>query len=371
MTITIQKEILFNHLKQAVRFTLHKISSISSLSGGKLKFGKTNLKITTTNLNEFFFTSFPIEGDEEKTIVVDIKKIIAFLSFLPSGKITLDVEEKNICIKKNKTKGLFETMSAADFPQTPIIEGKKYLLKKTFFEKYLPLVSFATATDETRPSLTGIHFSVKNKNKYMVATDGFRLSLVYLEEEKEVFPEVTLSAHMLHEVAAVKKEDTEMYMFFSESERIVKFLQGDTHIYSRIIEESFPPFEKVIPTGYKTRIVLGSEELLNNVKLAALFAKDISNIIVFSIKSDGLYIVPRGGEEKGTVIYQEGEVEGDEQRIAFNYKFVLDFLLHAKSKKVTFEMTHANHPYVFKTDSDPYFTHIVMPVRIDDVSSPK
>lgn len=333
-----------------------------------LKISKNKLEIITTNLNEFFYTKIGIETDKENEVVVDIKKIVDFLSFLSSDKINIHTDDKKLVIENGKTKASFNLISTADFPSLPKIDGKESKLDKNFIKEKLPLVLFAAAKDEARPILTGVNFLTKEGQRQVVATDGFRLSLIS-EKKKDLFPSIIISASVLTEALRLVGENEEIKILFSDEKKIIKLTIGDADIYSRTIEGDFPPFEKVVPTDYKTRAVLNKEEFLRNIKMASVFARDHSNIVVFDIKKDGFYISPKTKDEKETVIYQEGEVEGDQQKIAFNYKFVLDFLTNIKGEMVVFEMGQPNDPGVFKGKDQKDFFHIIMPIRTEEDSS--
>lgn len=366
MKISVSKNILQDALSTASHFVLSKISSIQALQNGLISFDREKISITTTNLNEFFYCSFKAGVTGKGKAIVDIKKIVEFLSFLPPGKIDLEITEKSLIIKSEKTKGSFGTISSDEFPNLPQTEGKKYKLKKELIEKVLPLIIFSAARDEGRPTLTGINFTTGNNIRHIVSTDGFRLSL-YTEKDKEDFPNATISAGVLAEVIKLAGVDTEITVVFSEVDKTVKFEIKDMSIYSRIIEGDFPPFEKVIPGEYKTKITLNREEFLRNMKLAAVFARELSNTIVFDIKKDGLYINPKTSiDTDESTIYQEGQIEGEAQKIAFNHKFVIDFLNNIKDKEVVFEMTTSGAPGVFKGASNKNFIHIIMPIRMDE-----
>lgn len=366
MKFTILKDFLEEKLSFASRFTLSKISSVPLLQGALIKIKDNQFEIITTNLNEFFYTSGKLEANGEISIVVDLKKILEFLNFLPSGKIEIEIKENQLIIQNNKTRATFNTVAAADFPTIPQVEGKQQVLKKTFLEKHLPLVLFAAAGDEVRPILTGVNFKKEPDLLYMVATDGFRLSLI-TEKDKESFSKsIVISARVLNEVLRLLAGKETVGIVISNDEKIIKFSLGDMDIYTRAIEGDFPPFQRVIPESFKTRITIDKEEFLRNIKLASVFAKELSNIIVFQIKKDGLYMRPRAKKEENTEIYQNIDFEGEEQTISFNYKFILDFLNNISAKKIIFEMMEKNAPGVFKTNENKDFLHVIMPVRTDE-----
>ncbi len=366
MVFTILKDSFEEKLTNAIRFSMSRISSVPLLQGGLLTISNGILEISTTNLNEFFYSSQKIDSKESTSVVVDIKKILEFIHFLPSGKIEIEIVDGQLTIKSDKTKASFNTASPADFPKIPKTEGKKFILKKTFLKNSLPLVLFSAATDESRPVLTGINFREMDGENYIVSTDGFRLSLLTHKKDDDFPSSVIIPSHVLSELSRISESNIDVLVEVSEAEKMMVFTLTDMKIYSRMIEGDFPPFQKVIPTDYKTRIIVERDEFLRNIKLASVFARDMSNIIVFQIKKDGIYIKPKAKMGGDTVIFQPVEFEGEEQNIAFNYKFVLDFLNTASSKKIVFEMTDKNAPGVFKIDEITQFLHIIMPVRTDD-----
>lgn len=368
MRFTINKEIFQEKLVFSSRFSSSKTPTFSGLQGALLKISKNKLEIITTNLDDFFYTQIEIKNEEKKEAVIDLKKIIEFLNFLPSQEIEIELQEKKMIIRSGKTTGCFNLTSSVDFPPLPKVEGKKFFFEKKIFLEKLPLIIFSAAKNETRPVLTGVNFLTKADNQYIVATDGFRLSL-FVEEKKEEIPSMIVSALLLEEIIRlIKGEDKKIEVIFSSESKIIRvgFEEGKTFIFSRAIEGEFPPFERVIPTDWKTRMTINREEFLRNIKLISVFARDYSNIVFFEIKKDGLYLKPKTKEQLGTVVFQEGKVEGEEQRIAFNYKFILDFLVNVGGKEIIFEMNQPNTPGVFKTDLYQNFLHIIMPIRIEE-----
>lgn len=366
MEFSIQTNKLKDVLSLASRFCLSKLSSIPSLQGGLLCIGTRELEVITTNLNDFFYTRIPIKREgKEEVGVVDIKKIVEFLNFVHEEKVTIRIDEHKLFIKTGKTEGSFTFLSSQDFPQVPKVEGVKTVLKNAFLKKKLPFVLFSAAKDETRPILTGIHFSQKNNDNFIVSTDGFRLSLVSEKKEKTELT-MTLSALVLGEIVRLVEEE-DVDMFFSETEKIVRFVCGDKEIYTRLIEGEFPAFERVLPSQFKTRIVVDREEFERNIKLASVFARDTSSTIIFEIVKKTLRIRPRAAQGDSVVVDQDvEEIEGEDKKIAFNYRFVVDFLNNTSSKKIIFEATESTSPGVFKLDNNEDFTHIIMPIRIEE-----
>ncbi len=365
MKITILKEIFLEKLSTASRFTSSRLSSVAALQGVYLKKEKNILHFYATNLNSYYYTQIKTEDDGDFSLVVESKKIVEFLSFLPAGKIEIGIEKNQIVITKEKTRGEFPTLQENEFPLPPKLKGKPQKIDSKLFLNNLPMVIFSASTDEVRPVLTGVNFVVDEGQILLAATDGFRLSLLKIKKEEDI-PSMIVPASFLSQIIQLIKEEEEILFDYSAEEKIVNFKIGDHNLYSRLIEGEYPPFEKVIPSQVKTTVTVDYEEFLRNIKLISVFAREFSNIVILEAKGDNLTIKPKTEKNGGNFTSQEAEVKGEEIRIAFNLRFLLDFLNHLKSERVIIELLRPDSPAVFKSDKNPDFLHIIMPVRIQE-----
>ncbi len=364
MKIKLNRGELLEKLNQATRFTSTKFTSSPVLQGVYVKSDKNKVHFYSSNLNSFFHTFLKVQTDKEEDFIIEPKKLGEFLALLPEGKIELEVKEKQIVVIADKTKGKFPLMNIEEFPLPPKIEEKEQKIKTDFFTKSLPLVLFAAATDETRPALSGVNF-LTNDELIAVATDGFRLSLVKTKKDKQL-PSAIIPSDFLKEVIHFIKGEKEIDFAFSLKEKLILFKIGDSEFYSRLIEGDFPPFEKVIPQEKKTTIIVEREDLLRDVKLVSVFARDFSNIIIMEVSKGSVKLRPKMDDGEDNSSIEEAQTEGEEQKIAFNYRFLLDFLNSIDSKRIIIEVLRSDAPVVFKVEGDDSFLHIIMPVRIQE-----
>ncbi len=365
MKTSILKEPFLEKLNFASHFTSAKISSLVALQGIFIKAEKGLIHFYSTNLNSYYHTTMKTDNQSSFVIIIDPKRTGEFLALLEPGKINLEVKEKQIVISQGKTKGEFLVMSAEEFPTPPKTEEKPQEIEAEFFLKNLPLVLFAASTDETRPALSGVNFLTTDQDTSIVATDGFRLSLLRLKKIAD-FPPMILPSGFLDEVVRLVKGEKTIKFGYSPQEKTVNLRIGEHDLYTRLIEGDYPPFEKVIPTSRKTTVVLDKDEFLRNVKLVSIFAREFSNIIILKTTKDGIEMRPKTDQSRENVTVQEATVDGEEQKIAFNHRFIIDLLNNVEAKKITIELLRADSPAVFKSDKNPNFLHIIMPVRIQE-----
>lgn len=363
MKIQLSKNIFSEKLTQASRFTSTKFSSVTTISGVLIEGEGKKLHLYATTLTSYFHTLIKVEEDLSFSCIIDPKKILEFLNFLNPSPIILEFKEKEVLIIQGKTKAGFPLMNPEDFPKPPDIKGETQKIPTQVFIQDIPLVLFAASHDETRPVLNGVNFLTDDEEFMIVATDGFRLSL--LKGKKEIsFPQMLIPRDFLNEVIRFMRDEKEVVFGYSSEEKAIMFQVSDNKFYSRLIEGDFPPFNTVVPTEKKTTVVLDREEFLRNIKLVSVFARDSSNIIVVDCKKDGLYLRPKTEIDGENEAFQEYEFTGDEQKIAFNFKFLIELLNTIPSKQVTMEILRPDAPIVFRTNDKKNFIHIIMPIRI-------
>jgi len=347
-----------------------------SAEEGRLRMAATNLEMGVN-----FWAGAKIE--KEGSFTVPARAFLEFVSSLPKEKVEVSLEEGQLVVKCGSYEASFNGIAATEFPSLPSFpEEALFTLKKEILTEALQKVSFAAATDEGRPVLTGVLFKFLGKDLFLVATDGFRLSVFKIPNPLPKTKEETkilLPARALAEVIKAtsgeggeksagklgksKEEKGEMEFALLPHGNQAIFSADSTEIVTQLIGGEFPNYEKIIPAEGGTKITVLGEELLRAVRMAAIFARDSANIVRFKIENERLSVSANAaqvGKNKSELAVR-GSGEGE---IAFNSKYLLDFLNVAGEKEVSLEMTSPLSPGVFKIVGEEEYLHIIMPVRV-------
>lgn len=343
-----------------VRSTLPVLDNILlSVEGNKLKIAATNLEIGIIKF-------IPVEVSSPGEITVPAKVLVELISGLGPSKIELEGEEEILTLRSGNFQAVVNGILASEFPIIPLSDGKGIGFDK---EVLLPCaqILFAAAVDEGRPVLTGILTEVGEGKVDFVATDGFRLAHRQINLPKKSSPFKSLiPRRTFEEVLRVITEDQadSVNISSSQNQNQIVFTIGQTIISSRLIEGTFPNWEKIIPTQISSRALLDKEELLKALKLAAVFAKNEANIVVLTTKKDKLTLksqVKEVGSQENEI---EAQVEGEGVEIAFNTKFLQDATTSSPSSQLSIEFSGPLSPALLKPVGVAGLEYIVMPVRL-------
>ena len=340
-------------------------SQVPVLSNILLEAEKTGLYISSTNLETGIRIKIAAKIEEEGSITVPGRQFLEALSSLPKDKVTVSIEKENLVIVSRKTKISFQTIGREEFPTIFEEKGEKiYDFQKGELESIFSKVIFAASTDEGRPELTGILLSQKGEKTDFVATDGFRLSLKRLEGKKiiEDGEKLILPAKIIGEAMALKTDSSISMYIYKKANQII-FGTENVIIVGRFINGDFPNYEKVIPSTSKTKISLDQEEFSQKLRLSSVFARESANIVRLVVEEGQVKLFSKSSGVGEGEVALEAEAEGEGNEIAFNVKFLSDLLKNISSKTLSMELSSSIEPAVFKTDEDPEFLHIIMPVR--------
>lgn len=242
----------------------------------------------------------------------------------------------------------------------------KSILDKEKIVNALSMVMFAASTDEGRPLLGGVKIQQHDGPTIFAATDGYRLSMKHLTRASNEDMDMVVPARALQEVVKVGLEEKEVndIGMIKLGEGQLAFTIGDTEIHTRLVDGQYPDFEKIIPTTYTTRVLLDKEALSRAVKSASVFARENANIIKLHIENQTVTVsanTPQVGENEVDV---QAKVDGEGGELAFNSRFLIEFLANYTEEELLLEMTGSLNPGVFKPVKDESFLHIIMPVRV-------
>lgn len=325
------------------------------------------LRVTTSNLQTTEAVWAGAKTEEEGGACAPARLLTELVASLPPGSIELTAGEGGLAVVAPGTRATMPVAPATEFPPLPQIkDAPRTKIKKYDLVAALNQALFAAATDEGRPLLTGIKIKQSGAKTLIVATDGYRLSVQPLALPFKEGLDVVVPARALAEISRVGAEEKEAdeISFLMTGDGQLQLVVGDTELTTRVLEGSYPDFEKIIPQKFLTRAIIEKAQLLRAAKSAAIFARDNANIIRLKIADRSVVVSANAPQTGKNEVEIEANIEGDGGEIAFNSRFLLEFLNNFTQDRLVFEMTGSLSPGVFKNEKDDGFLHIIMPVRV-------
>lgn len=366
MNISILQENLLKALARTGRIVSPK-AQLPIMQNVLLATDDSRLRVVATNMETTEVVWAGAKVEKDGGICVSSRLLTDLVVSLPQDTIQLVAKEGSLHIRCHGVNATIPGIAASEFPPVSTLKKKTGMkLDKTTLLDALTGVLFAAATDEGRPLLTGVKIARQDERAVFAATDGYRLSIKKIKSEKLGSLNLVIPARALSEVVKVSQEEKEVVsveMVQTEEGQLV-FTVGDTEIHTRPIAGEYPNIEKIIPARYNTRVLVDKTSLLHAVKSASIFARDNANILRLHIENQTMIVsanTPQVGENHVEI---EAKVDGDGGDIAFNSRFLLEFLNGFAGEELLFEMTGSLNSGVFRPVKDDSYVHIIMPVRV-------
>jgi len=337
---------------------------------------QSRLKLVATNLEMAISCWIGAKVEEEGAITVPARLLTEFIGSLPTEKVDISLlpQTKTLGLKCARFEARISGVDAKDFPPIPkVAEGITTKVEVEALRQGISQVVFAAASEESRPVLTGVNAEFDGDLLTLAAADGFRLAVYKLpitdpvtQKTEVIIPARTLAE--LNRLAVDQEELIEITVNPNKSQALFRLKNAE--LVSQLIQGAFPNYAQLIPQSYNTRAVIDVTDFLRATKAASIFARDGSGIVRLVITpggelAPGKIIVSARSEEIGDDIGEiDAIVEGEEAKIAFNGKYLIDMLSVLREAQVALEVTNPSSPGVLRPVGVDNYIHVVMPMFV-------
>lgn len=311
-----------------------------------------------------------IDGDikEPGTLVVGSRYFQELIRKLPGDTIELYKPEdgNSLTITSGSSEFNLVTLHPDDFSLVEQIHDQDHVNIDSFAMKELiDLTNYAAATDEDRPVFTGALLEIKENEVTMVATDTHRMAVkkITIDEPATTPMRAIIPTKTLAEVSRLLPTDNPAMINIIWNRTQIVFNFESIYIISRLIEGTYPEYEKVIPSQFDSSAVIDRREFAGAVDRVSLLAKDISyNVIRYDWAESNVTLSTQNtdiGMAKEDVAV---EFKGTPFTISFNGRYISDILRHSTGDNIHLFLKQ-NGPVVIRQDNNPNYTYVVTPVR--------
>lgn len=333
---------------------------------------KGALTVTASDLQTSMITDLQVESKEKGNIAVPARILLDTLKNLPEQPVTFSIDESTYSIEIISDNGRYKLSgeNATDFPKVPNVSNDfSAEISTEVLARAVNNTIFATSNDELRPAMTGVYVNLGDNNTTFVATDGHRLVRYRRSDVKSdngtsiIIPRKALNLLK----ATLPSENTEVSLSFNVSNAFFKF--GNIRMICRLIDERFPDYENVIPSGNNIKMTIDRTDLLGALKRISIYANKTTHQVRLKITGSELQISAEDLDFSNEANERLScEHEGEDIEIGFNAKFLIEMLSNINADQIRLNMSAPNKAGVIvpaEKDKGEDILMLVMPVMLN------
>ncbi|MBN1541494.1 DNA polymerase III subunit beta, partial [candidate division KSB1 bacterium] len=336
---------------------------------------KDQLSLTGTDLEISVTTSLSVEAVEEGIVAVPARLLSDIVKELPEVPLTLSTQDGNkLVIKTEKGEYKIATQPKEDFPKINVEESTITLdLDSEMLVRMTNKTIFAVSSDELRPALTGINMELLPNELRFVATDGHRLSKLVIApfqsgvEDKHniIIPTKTLNL-LLRNIEDSQKVNVQI------GEDHIIFQLPKAIIYSKLINGTYPNYDRVIPSDNDKKVEVNRDLFLSTLRRVSIFSSSLTHQVRLILTGNEMTIrsedIEFGAEAKEVI---PAAFSADWMQIGYNSNYLIDILRHIENDEVIIELKDSMSAAILLPAEQPTNEEhlmLLMPIRINEES---
>ncbi|MCF7797010.1 MAG: DNA polymerase III subunit beta [Lentisphaeria bacterium] len=329
------------------------------------------LYLRTSDIEITYVLEVDLLNGEDGSVAIPARLLQEITNELPETELKFSVDEKQR-ISLETTVGTYKIQGRPgdEFPETPeLADASTFKLPADLLERMVDKTLFAVGRDELKPALMGVLFEINKADIRAVATDGHRLvrftNKAFTnsgDPAKVIIP--TKFLQLLQNLLPMEDQ-----VEFSISNDHVKVETKGAKVYTRVIDEHYPDYTAVIPSGNDKTFVSNTSEMVNTARRVSIFSNRTTHQLAFKLHPGYLEVYTED-PENSTSAKEEVLVEydGEEMTIGYNSLYVRDLLRNIETEKVVFKLSSAVGPGIIlpeKQREKEDLLMLLMPIRLN------
>lgn len=339
------------------------------------------LTLSATDLEIGIRYCVPATIEEGGAITLPARLLNDIVSNLASETVSIDLDFLAVkaTIRGGKSVSTIRGMDASDFPIIPSIpiDAKRFLFPVPSLRQAVEQVAFAASSDDSRPSMKGIFIELTRNDEedgvlaefttadgYRLATRGFVIQ-EYPRERDLPFSNLLAPARAFMELVRIIRDEDGVVSVFSDGSHMV-CESGRITLSSRIINDQFPDFRKIIPKEWDTQVVVDKQEIGRAVKISSFFAASNQNFVRLDLRVERgeIEITSNASEIGNTAGTVQATGAGKDGVIALNVAYFTEALKAISTEQVVIEINDPKRPFVLTEANGGGYKHLIMPMTL-------
>lgn len=371
MKFTLERGALLKSLGH-VQSVVERRNTIPILSNVRMKVGEGHLSLNATDMDLDIIDRGDADVSQPGETTARAQTLYEIVRKLPEGsQVEFDSDgEGQLVLKSGRSRFSLPCLPTDDFP---VMSGGEmahtFSLPVAEIRGLIDRTRFAISTEETRYYLNGIylHAAERNGTKVLraVATDGHRLASVEgpLPATADGMPGVIVPRKTVGELRKLIDETVDD-VAVDLSETKIRFTFDSVILTSKLIDGTFPDYERVIPVGNDKEMVVKCKSFAEAVDRVSAISSEKSRAIKLALSS-GTLVLSASSPESGTATEElEVDYQGEDVEIGFNSSYLLDITRQIEGDSARFTLADAASPTILSETDDSSALYVLMPMRV-------
>jgi DNA polymerase-3 subunit beta len=289
-----------------------------------------------------------------------------------SGEITFNLKdgEQQASISAGRSKFQIMTLPIDDYPSLSVGEfTHSFVMTGDALHRALSAVEFAISTEETRYYLNGVFVhveGVENPKLRFVSTDGHRLARMELDAPDGAIgmPGIIVPRKTVKEAISIASAAKGDEVRIDVSETKIRFTHGNTVLTSKIIDGSFPEYQRVIPPMSNIFAEVDAKSFAAAADRVATISSERGKAVKLTFSRDGLTLVTNNPDAGSAEDFVEADFDAEQIDIGFSAKYVADVLRSMGDGEAKVSLTDSGSPTIFTNEDRPELLVVLMPMRV-------
>ncbi|MCB1591165.1 MAG: DNA polymerase III subunit beta [Alphaproteobacteria bacterium] len=357
-----------NHVQSAVE----RRNTIPILSNVLMKAEDGTLRLSTTDMDMEINEAVSAEVPKKGATTAPAQTLYDIVRKLPDGsqvEVILNKEGTQMTVQAGRSDFKLSCLPVSDFPEISVGDlPVSFSIPAAELRSLIDRTRFAMSTEETRYYLNGIYLHEAENSGIpvlrAVATDGHRLARfeMPLPEGAAGMPGVILPRKTVGELRKLIDEAADMIKI-SLSENKIRFSFDHIVLTSKLIDGTFPDYQRVIPQGNDKVVEVDPKVFTGAIDRVSTISDGKSRALKISLRGKHMTLSASSAESGSAT--EEMEVNGDtDLEIGFNAKYLLDITSQIDGDGCRMTMADSASPTIIQDNSDPSSLYVIMPLRV-------
>jgi len=371
MKLTIERAALLKCLGH-VQSVVERRNTIPILSNVKIEAASGKLALNATDMDLDIVESTDAQVSQPGATTAPAHTLYDIVRKLPDGaQVAMEKGgDGQLVLKAGRSRFALSCLPTEDFPVLGSGElPHEFSLPVVDLKTLLERTRFAISTEETRYYLNGIYLHVAERDGTSVlravATDGHRLASaeVPLPDGAAGIPGVILPRKLVGELGKLIDETVgEVQIGLSETK--VRFAVDSIVLTSKLIDGTFPDYERVIPRDNDKTLDVDRKLLAEAVDRVSAISSEKSRAVKLTLGAGVLRLTASSPEHGIAEEELEVDYNGDGLEIGFNSGYLLDITRQIEGDTASLAMADAASPTVLREAGDDSALFVLMPMRV-------